>query len=331
MEKFSAFRIHTGENGTRAGIEQLGMGQLSIGDVVIRVHYSSVNYKDALAATGKSKILRKSPLVGGIDLAGKVMESSSALFSQGDQVIVNGSGLGEVHDGGYAEYARVPAGWVVPLPAGLSLEQAMVIGTAGFTAALCIHLIQQNNQRAVDGPVVVTGASGGVGSFAVDLLHKLGYEVMAVTGSLGAYDYLYELGADKVVARDQVELGDGMLEKICWAGAIDNVGGETLSNLVRATKPWGNVVSVGIAGGTGFHLSTMPFIIRGVNLLGVSSSNCPQVLRKQIWWRLGNDLYPEHIARIHAQTSNLEDLPEVFEKLLNNEIQGRVLVKLLND
>ena len=331
MEKFSAFRIHADKSGTRAATESLALEQLSAGDVVVRVHYSSVNYKDALAATGKSRILRKSPLVGGIDLAGEVVQSSSPLFSQGDPVIANGSGLSEVHDGGYAEYARVPADWVVPLPARLRLDQAMVIGTAGFTAALCIHLMQQNHQQAVDGPVVVTGASGGVGSFAVDLLHKLGHEVTAVTGSPQAHGYLRELGADKVVDRDWVASGEGMLEKARWAGAIDNVGGETLSALVRATKPWGNVVSVGIAGGVGFHLSTMPFIIRGVNLLGVSSSNCPQDLRKQIWQRLGGDLYPEHISRIHAQTAGLEDLQKVFEKLLNNEIRGRVLVRLLKD
>lgn len=331
MEKFSAFRIHADKSGTHAGTESLALEQLSAGDVVIRVHYSSVNYKDALAATGKSRILRKSPLVGGIDLAGEVVQSSSPLFSQGDPVIVNGSGLSEVHDGGYAEYARVPADWVVPLPARLRLDEAMVIGTAGFTAALCIHLMQQNHQQAVDGPIVVTGASGGVGSFAIDLLHKLGHEVTAVTGSVQAHDYLHELGADQVVGRDWVESGGGMLEKARWGGAIDNVGGETLSCLVRATQPWGNVVSVGIAGGVGFHLSTMPFIIRGVNLLGVSSSNCPQDLRKQIWQRLGSDLYPEQISRIHAQTVGLEGLPQVFGKLLNNEIRGRVLVRLLED
>ena len=328
MEPFSAFRIHAGENGAHAGVEQLRLAQLSKGDVVIRVQYSSVNYKDALAATGKSKILRKSPLVGGIDLAGKVIESSSSSFSPGDPVIVNGCGLSEVHDGGYAQVARVPADWVVPLPAGLNLDQAMVIGTAGFTSALCIHLLQSNDQHRENGPIVVTGASGGVGSFAVTLLHKLGYEVMAVTGSPGAYDYLYEIGADKVVPHDQVVLGDGLLGKASWAGAIDNIGGDTLSSLVRGTMPWGNVVSVGILGGAEFQLSTMPFIIRGVNLLGVSSSSCPQDLRKKIWQRLGNDLFPDHIAKIHTQTSRLEDLPGVFKKLLNNEIRGRVLIKL---
>ena len=175
MKKFSAFRIHANDAGTRAGLEQISLDQLSEGDVLIRVHFSSVNYKDALAGTGKAKILRRSPLVGGIDLAGEVVESTSADFSQGDKVIVNGSGLSEVHNGGYAEFARVPVDWVVPLSSGLTMRQAMILGTAGFTAALSIHLLQQNNQQVEDGPIVVTGASGGVGSFAVDLLHKLGF------------------------------------------------------------------------------------------------------------------------------------------------------------
>jgi len=321
MKKFPAFRIHSEKQHTRSGIEQLSIDDLCEGDVVIHVKYSSVNYKDALAGTGKAQILRRSPLVGGIDLAGEVVESASGDFVQGDQVIVNGSGLSEVHDGGYAEFARVPADWVVPLPAGLTLPQTMIIGTAGFTAALSIHLMQQNNQQVEDGPIVVTGASGGVGSFAIDLLHKLGYETIA-------HDYLYELGASKVVAREKIQIGDGVLEKTRWAGAIDNVGGETLSALVRACMPWGNVVSIGIAGGVKFDLSTMPFIIRGVNLLGASSSNCPQPLRKQIWNRLGDDLRPEHIAKIKTQTASLENLPEVFEKLLCNEIRGRVLVEI---
>ncbi|MEJ2116036.1 MAG: zinc-binding dehydrogenase, partial [Gammaproteobacteria bacterium] len=196
------------------------------------------------------------------------------------------------------------------------------------SAALSIHLLQQNNQQVEDGPIVVTGASGGVGSFAIDLLHKLGYETIAVTGSKDAHEYLNELGASKVVSREKILIGDGVLEKTRWAGAIDNVGGDTLSALVRATKPWGNVVSVGIAGGVKFELSTMPFIIRGVNLLGVSSSNCPQPLRKQIWNRLGDDLHPDHLARINTQAVSLENLPDIFEKLLNNEIRGRVLVKI---
>ncbi|QMU61726.1 MAG: acryloyl-CoA reductase [Gammaproteobacteria bacterium] len=328
MKKFPAFRIFSDQQHTRSGIEQLSIDDLCEGEVVIRVKYSSVNYKDALAGTGKAQILRRSPLVGGIDLAGEVVESASSDFGQGDQVLVNGSGLSETHDGGYAEFARVPADWVVPLPNGLTLAQTMIIGTAGFTAALSIHLLQQNNQQIEDGPIVVTGASGGVGSFAIDLLHKLGYETIAVTGSQDAHEYLYELGASKVVAREKIQIGSGVLEKTRWAGAIDNVGGDTLSALVRASKPWGNVVSVGIAGGVKFKLSAMPFIIRGVNLLGVSSSNCPQLLRKQIWSRLGDDLHPEHIAKIKTQTTNLDNLPMVFEKLLNNEIRGRVLVEI---
>ena len=328
MKKFPAFRIHSDQQNTRAAIEQLSIDDLCEGDVVIRVKYSSVNYKDALAGTGKAQILRRSPLVGGIDLAGEVVESTSGDFAQGDQVLVNGSGLSEIHDGGYAEFARVPAEWVVPLPKGLTLPQTMIIGTAGFTAALSIHMLQQNNQQVEDGPIVVTGASGGVGSFAIDLLSKLGYETIAVTGSMTAHDYLYELGASKVVSREKIQIDDGILEKTRWAGAIDNVGGDTLSALVRACMPWGNVVSVGIAGGVKFKLSAMPFIIRGVNLLGVSSSNCPQTLRKEIWDRLGDDLHPEHIAKIKKQSIKLENLPETFDKLLSNEIRGRVLVEI---
>ena len=328
MKRFPAFRIHVEGAETRAGIELLDLEQLSDGDVVIRVHYSSVNYKDALAGTGQARILRRSPLVGGIDLAGEVVHSSSTQFSPGEPVLVNGSGLSEVHDGGYAGYARVPVDWVVPLPAGLGLNEAMIVGTAGFTAALCIHLMQQNHQHPEAGPVLVTGASGGVGSFAVDLLGRLGYEVVAVTGTLGAREYLRKLGAHEVMDREDIETGGDMLEKARWAGAIDNVGGETLSSVVRSTRPWGNVVSVGIAGGTRFQLSTMPFIIRGVNLLGVSSSNCPQNLRRHIWERLGGDLRPGHIESIHAQTVHLKDLPDVFARLLNNGIMGRVLVEV---
>jgi len=186
----------------------------------------------------------------------------------------------------------------------------------------------QNKQKVEDGPIVVTGASGGVGSFAINLLHKLGYETIAITGTKSAHEYLYDLGATKVVGREKIEVGEGVLEKTRWAGAIDNVGGDTLSALVRASKPWGNVVSVGIAGGVKFRLSTMPFIIRGVNLLGVSSSNCPQPLRKEIWNRLGDDMHPDQLAKIKAKTAKLEDLPDMFEKQLNNEIQGRVLVEI---
>ena len=331
MKQFSAYRIHSDDEGTRSGIEQLTLNDLSEGEVVIQVHYSSVNYKDALAGTGKAKILRRSPLIGGIDLAGEVVESADPNFQTGDKVIANGSGLSEVHDGGYAEFARVPADWVVALPVGLSLSQSMIIGTAGFTAALCVHLMQQNNQKPKNGPIVVTGASGGVGSFAVDILHKLNFEVIAVTGTEEAHDYLYALGADKVVGRKKLEIGDGALEHTRWAGAIDNIGGKTLSALVRATKDQGNVVSVGIAGGIKFELTTMPFIIRGVNLLGASSANCPQDLRKKIWQRLGDDLHPNHIAKIHSQTISLNDLSKIFEKLLNNEIQGRVLVEIINE
>ena len=328
MKTFSAFRIHAGDTETKAGLEELTLRDLSDGDVVIHVHYSSVNYKDALAGTGRAQILRNSPLVGGIDLAGEVVESTDSDIMQGYKVIVNGSGLSETHDGGYAEFARVPAEWVVRLPEGLSLSQSMIIGTAGFTAALSIHLMEQNGQHPNDGPIVVTGASGGVGSFAVDILSKLGYEVIAVTGTEDARDYLTGLGASKVVGRGKIDSGNHILGKTRWAGAIDNVGGEMLSALVRSTKSWGNVVSVGIAGGIKFNLSTMPFIIRGVNLLGVSSANCPQDLRKHIWKRLGDDLKPQHFVKILNKTVKLQELPTVFEEIINNELQGRVLIEI---
>lgn len=331
MKKFPAFRIHSEKEFIKSGIESLSIDDLAEGEVLIHVKYSSVNYKDALAGTGKAQILRRSPLVGGIDLAGEVIESSNSDFIQGDHVLVNGSGLSEICDGGYAEFARVAGDIVIPLPNGLTLAQSMIMGTAGFTAALCVHLLEQNHQKIDDGPIVVTGASGGVGSFAINILHKLGFETIAVTGKDASHDYLYTLGASKVVGRGKIDVGDGVLEKTRWAGAIDNVGGKTLGGLIRATKPWGNVVSVGIAGGTKFDLTPMPFIIRGVNLLGVSSSNCPQALRKAIWNRLGDDLHPDQIAKVHSKTVNLEALPETFEQLLNNEIQGRVLVEVSHE
>jgi len=331
MKQFPAFRIYSDKENTKAELEQLSIDELSDDDVLIHVKYSSVNYKDALAGTGEAQILRRSPLIGGIDLAGEVVESTNSNFIQGDLVLVNGSGLSESLNGGYAEFARVPGDLVIPLPKGLTLAQSMIIGTAGFTAALCVHLMESNNQQIEDGPIVVTGASGGVGSFAINILHKLGFETIAVSGKESAHDYLYELGASKVVGRGKIDIGDGVLEKTRWAGAIDNVGGKTLGALIRATKPWGNVVSVGIAGGAKFEITPMPFIIRGVNLLGASSSNCPQSLRKEIWNRLGDDLHPDQIAKIHSKTVKLEELPETFKQLLNNEIQGRVLVEISHD
>lgn len=327
-ESFKAFRIYAGNNFERAGVESLTLDDLSLGDIVINVEYSSVNYKDALAGTGKGKILRRSPLNGGIDLAGIVVSSESDQFKAGQPVLVNGSGLSEVHDGGYSEYARVPADWVVPMPAGLSSKTSMIIGTAGFTAALAIQRMQENHQTPEQGPVLVTGATGGVGSFAVQLLSQLGYEVIAMTRKLERHDYLYSLGANKIIDGSEVKVDSSSMHKGSWAGAIDNLGGDTLAWLTKSVKPWGNIVSIGMAGGVDVNTSTMPFILRGVSLLGVTSAACPQTLRKQVWNQLGDELLPGKLDQVCSHEIALEQLPEAFSNLLDGKTIGRQLVCL---
>lgn len=325
-ETFKAFRIHAAKEFERAGVETMHIDDLSPGEVVIRVQYSSVNYKDALAGTGKGKILRASPLNGGIDLAGEVVSSQTGEFREGQTVLVNGSGLSEVHDGGYAEYARVPAEWVVPMPVRLDTKKAMIIGTAGFTAALAIQRLQDNQQHPNQGPILVTGATGGVGSFAIHLLNKLGFSVVALTRKPNEKDYLQTLGATEVLGIDEVNVNSAALHKGRWGGAVDNVGGDTLAWLTKSVKSWGNIVSIGMAGGAKLETTTMPFILRGISLLGVTSSACPQDLRKQIWQRLGADLFPEKLDQICTSEVTLEQLPTTFDKLLNGEIRGRCVV-----
>ncbi|HAJ91559.1 MAG TPA: oxidoreductase, partial [Gammaproteobacteria bacterium] len=266
MGSFSALRVHRNAEGTvRAGLEALTLDDLAPGEVVIRSHYSSVNYKDALAATGKGKILRRFPLVAGVDVAGEVMSSADAGFHEGDRVLVTGCGLGESHDGGFSQVVRVPADWVVPLPEGLSLFAAMALGTAGFTAALAIDRLEQNGLAPGRGPVVVTGASGGVGSIAIDLLSGRGYEVVALSRRPATTDYLQSLGAADVLDPKTVTASDKPLETARWAGAIDNVGGESLAWLTRTVQPWGSIASIGLAGGGELHTTVMPFILRGVS------------------------------------------------------------------
>jgi acrylyl-CoA reductase (NADPH) len=325
MQSFRAFRIY---DATRAGIEILDLTKLSSGEVVIEAHYSSVNYKDALAGTGKGKILRRFPLVGGIDVSGVVSTSEDERFKPGDSVLVTGCGLSEVHDGGYAEYVRVPADWVIPLPEGLDLFQAMAIGTAGFTAALAIKRLEENHQSRDAGPILVTGATGGVGSFAIDMLSSLGYEIVALSGKPEAESYLKSLGASRIVKRHELEMGDQPLEKTQWGGAIDNVGSDVLSWLIRTVEPWGNIVSIGLAGGVELSTTVMPFILRGVALLGVSSSSCPLPWRRPLWQRLGSDLRPRHLDKIVSETVTLEQLPDVFERMLAGKTRGRVVVNL---
>lgn len=326
MPGFRAFRIHD-QQGT-ARLETLQLADLCAGDVVIRARWSGVNYKDALAATGKGRILRRFPLVGGVDVAGTVERSDDARFHAGDEVLVTGCGLGERHDGGFAEVVRVPADWVVPLPGGLTLREAMLLGTAGFTAALAIDRMEQNGQSPAQGAVLVTGASGGVGSVAVDLLGGSGYEVVALSRKPDSDGYLATLGASRVLDAASVVHGDAPLEKALWGGAVDNVGGDTLAWLTRTVKPWGNIAGIGLAGGTRLNTTVMPFILRGVSLLGITSANCPMERRLRVWQRLVTDLRPRHLERMVAGEVTLEELPAVFDKVLSGQHRGRYLVKL---
>jgi NADPH2:quinone reductase len=327
-DRFKAFRIYAQEKFERAAIETLQLDDLSAGDVLIKVHYSSVNYKDALAGSGQGKILRKSPLNGGIDCAGVVVDSSVDAITAGQQVLVNGCGLSEVHDGGYSEYVRVPADWVITVPVGLDMRNAMLIGTAGFTAALAIQRLLDNHQTPEQGPICVTGASGGVGSFAIRLLSQLGFDVVAMTRKANSHAYLQSLGASQIIRPDELRDDNAPMHKGRWAGAIDNLGGHALATLIKSIKPWGNIVSVGMAAGAEVQTSTMPFILRGMSVLGVSSANCPQQLRRQIWSQLGDTWQPNNMETILAGEISLEELPQTFEKLLTANTQGRYLVKI---
>jgi len=326
MDTFTAFRIHEIEKKVVARFEQISLDDLSPGEVVIKTRYSSVNYKDALAATGRGKILRRFPLVGGIDVAGTVVTTSDRRYRKGDKVLVTGCGLGEDHDGGYAEYARVKGEWVIPCPKGFTLENAMRIGTAGFTAALAIHRMEHNGTHPKGGPVVVTGATGGVGSVAVNMLAKRGYEVVAVTGKPGAQDYLKKLGASGILLRREIDYGSRPLERAQWQGAIDNVGGDMLAWLTRTVNWWGNIASIGLAGSHELHTTVMPFILRGVNLLGINSMATPRKLRLRVWGRIATDLKPPKLALIGAETVAFDQLPQVFPKVLDGKHQGRIVV-----
>lgn len=328
MNTFKAFRIHEIDKQIVARFEQLTLEDLAAGEVVIRVMYSDINYKDALAATGAGKILRKFPLVGGVDLAGVVESSTDERYRVGDHVLVTGCGLSETHDGGYAEYARVKGDWVIPIPAGLGTFKAMALGTAGFTAALAIHRMEHNGQRPDKGPILVTGATGGVGSIAIDMLAGRGYEVIAVTGKADSIDYLRGLGAHEVLLRERIEMGARPLEKARFGGAIDNVGGEMLSWLTRSVDTWGNIASIGLAGGAELHTSVMPFILRGVNLLGINSSATLREQRLVVWERIATDLRPRHLERIATRTIGFDELPEAFPAYLAGTVTGRTVVKI---
>ena len=285
-KSFKAFRIHDDSDGYRSGLEDIGLDDLSEGDVTIEVAYSSINFKDALAATGKGKILRSYPLCGGIDVAGTVVESESDRYAPGDEVLVTGSGLSEVRDGGYSEFQRLDSKSIIPLPKGLTLRESMALGTAGFTAALSLFRMEALGQAPEMGPIVVTGATGGVGSMAINILSKAGYDPHAITGKVSEFDYLESLGATQCISRHDLYWGQKPLEKARWAGCIDNVGDEMLNGISRVIKGYGNIASCGMAGGIGLQTTVMPFIIRGVSLIGISSANCPYAIREQVWKKL---------------------------------------------
>jgi acrylyl-CoA reductase (NADPH) len=328
MNPFQAFRIHNDNGVIRAGLESITLDDLNDGEVVIEAAYSGINFKDALAATGKGKILKRFPLVGGIDVSGTIAGSKSSRFKEGDAVVIAGAGLGERYDGGFAEYVRIKADCVVPLPSGLTPFEAMVLGTPGFTAALALYRLEENHQDPAKGPIVITGASGAVGNLAVDIFAKEGYDVTVVTGKKGQKEKLRQLGAHSVLLREEIDLGSRPLERALWGGAVDTVGGEILAWLTRTVTEWGNIASIGLAGGHELNTTVMPFILRGVSILGISSANCPYALSREIWQRLGHELKPRYLELIHSKTVGLDQLMPVFNAMMARKTEGRTVVKI---
>ncbi len=327
MTNFQAFRIHNDSAGYRSGIDTVSLGELSPGEIVIKTAYSSVNYKDALAGTGQGKILRSFPLVGGIDVAGHVVSSSDPAFKEGDAVLVTGCGLSETRDGGYGEYARIEAQWAIPLPTGLSLRESMILGTAGFTAGLALLRMEENRQSPSLGPLVVTGATGGVGSLAIDIFTRAGYDVLAVSGKADQADYLKRIGAAQVLGREALSTSRPM-EAARFGGGLDNVGGPMLASLLAQTTPYGNVATAGLAATAELATTVMPFIIRGVSLLGVASAGTARDIREEVWRRLSSGWKPVHLDAICTREVGLAELPDVFTGMLAGGSLGRTLVRV---
>ena len=328
MTTLKAYRIFNEDGKVASRYVDMKLDELDAGNVVIKVAYSSVNFKDALAATGAGRIIRRFPCVGGIDLSGTVTESGDARFKKGDAVIATSYDIGVAHDGGYAQYARIPADWVVPLPKGLDLFESMALGTAGFTAALAVERMEHDGLKPGNGPVIVTGATGGVGSIAVDILAGAGYQVVALTGKEQETDYLKGLGAKEVMLRGRLDLAKiKPLDTATWAGAVDNLGGDVMSWIASTMQIGGTLASIGLAASHNFNSTVMPFILRGVSLLGIDSVNAPMPLREKVWKRLGSDLKPRQLKSI-VTTVNFADLPGVFKKILDKEMRGRAVVKI---
>ena len=329
MNNFKAYLINQDANKQVAGaMATLTPEQLDAGEVLIRVHYSSINYKDALAATGAGKIIRRFPCAGGIDLSGEVVESSEARFKPGDKVIATSYDIGVAHHGGYAEYARIPAGWVIPLPSGLDLHQAMALGTAGFTAALGIVRMEDNGLAPANGPVIVTGATGGVGGLAIDMLAQIGYHVVALTGKENEGEYLKRLGAAEIKLRSSIDFDKVRpLEAAQWAGAVDNVGGPILHWVLATMQQAGTVASIGNAASHTLNTTVFPFILRGVSLLGIDSGYIGEPIRSRVWARLASDLKPRHLSEV-TKTIGFDELPEAFADYIKGKIKGRTVVRI---
>lgn len=322
---FKGILIEKDESGYRAGLKDIDESQLPEGDVTVRVSHSTLNYKDGLAITGKGPVIRKFPMVPGIDLVGIVEDSAHPEYKSGDTVLLNGWGVGEAHWGGLAQKARLNGNWLVPLPASFTPQQAMSIGTAGYTAMLCVLALERHGVKPTDGEILVTGAAGGVGSVAMAVLTKLGYTVVAVSGRPEEADYLKGLGAKDVLGRSQFSSPGKPLSKERWAGAVDMVGSHTLANVCATTKYRGVVTACGLAGGMDFPSSVAPFILRGVTLVGIDSVMCPTPERLEAWRRLGCDLDIEKLGAISREIGLSEAMP-FATKLLNGEVKGRVVV-----
>src|SRR3954447_5440921 len=328
-QSFDALVVNNSEEQFSVEIQKLSLTDLPEGDVLVRVYYSGVNYKDSLATIPNGNIVNTYPFVPGIDLAGVVVSSSDSHFKEGDEVIATSYEIGVSHFGGYSEYARIPAKWIVPLPKGLKLKEAMIIGTAGFTAALSVQRLQENNSSPEKGKVLVTGATGGVGSFAVSILSTLGFNVEASTGKESEQAYLKKIGANTIVSREEVYDGKiRALGKQKWAAAVDPVGGEPLASLLSQIQYGGSVAVSGLTGGTKLPTTVFPFILRGVNLLGIDSVNCPMETRVKIWNRLATDFKPKNLEELIQQEVTLDQLPAVLPTLLKGQARGRILVKL---
>jgi len=328
MSTFKAFRIFNEDGKVASRMVDMTLDQLDPGEVVIRTACSSINFKDALAATGTGKIIRRFPCNGGIDGAGVVESSSDSAFKAGDPVICTSYDVGVAHDGGYAAYMRVPAAWVVKMPAGLTAHEAMALGTAGFTAGLAVARMEANGLKPANGPVIVNGATGGVGSVAVDILSGLGYHVVALTGKEAETDYLKRLGAKDVMLRSSLDLAKVKpLDKATWAGAVDNLGGEVLSWMASTMQIGGTIASIGLAASHTFNTTVMPFILRGVTLCGVDSVNCPMPLRREVWNRLGSDMKPQHLPDM-TRTIEFDALPGAFDAFIKGAVRGRTVVRI---